>query len=75
MTVRRETRVKEGLFYITMTCFDWLNLFEITNGYNLVYKQFDNLKNEGHFINGYVIMPNHLHALIAFMNKVESVND
>ena len=75
MTVRKEMKVHDGLFFVTMTCYDWLNLFDITNGYDFVYKQFDVLKNEGHFINGYVIMPNHLHALIAFMNKVQSVND
>ena len=75
MTVRKKMKVHEGLFFVTMTCFDWLNLFDITNGYDFVYKQFDILKNEGHFINGYVIMPNHLHALIAFMNKINSVND
>ena len=75
MSVRQEIREADGLFFVTMTCYDWLNLFEITNGYNFVYKQFDILKKEGHFINGYVIMPNHLHALIAFVNKNININD
>ena len=35
---------------------------------------FDHLKSKGHFINGYVIMPNHLHALIAFSNTSQSIN-
>ncbi len=58
-----------------MTCHKWINLFDIINGYDLVYKQFDVLKKEGHFINGYVVMPNHLHALIAFVNNDIVIND
>ena len=34
-----------------------------------VYKWFEYLKQNNHFITGYVIMPNHLHALIAFSNS------
>jgi len=40
--------------------------FKITNGYDAVYSWFDHLKSKGHYITGYVIMPNHLHVLIAF---------
>jgi REP element-mobilizing transposase RayT len=43
-------------------------LFELANGYEEVYKWFDHLKAKGHFILGYVIMPNHLHALLGFSN-------
>jgi hypothetical protein len=39
-----------------------------------VCKWFDHLKDKGHYINGYVIMPNHLHALIAFRNTGQSIN-
>ena len=52
----------------------WLALIEQTNGYDLVYKWFDHLKDKGHYINGYVIMPNHLHALIAFRNTGQLIN-
>ncbi len=72
------------MYFITITplrrgrlCSRWLNLFELCDGYDAVYKcrvrpviraGFDHLKNKGHYITGYVIMPNHLHALIAFRN-------
>jgi REP element-mobilizing transposase RayT len=41
---------------------------------NIIYKWFDHLKSKGHFINGYVIMPNHVHALISFINTTQSIN-
>ena len=65
MSVRREIPEYDGLYFITFTCCHWQKLFEITNGYGIVYNWFDHLKSKGHFINGYVIMPNHVHALIA----------
>ena len=42
--------------------------FDIADSYAAVYKWFQYLKQNNHFITGYVIMPNHLHALIAFSN-------
>nr|WP_262919583.1 transposase [Niabella hibiscisoli] len=32
------------------------------------------MKNKGHYIVGYVIMPNHIHVLIAFRNTIQSIN-
>jgi len=74
MSVRRAIPNKDGLYFITITCAEWLWLFEITKGYDIVYKWFDHLRSKGHFICGYVIMPNHLHALIAFRNTGQSIN-
>lgn len=50
------------------------SLFDITNSYDLVYKWFDYLKDNGHYVIGYVIMPNHLHAVIGFRNTGKSIN-
>ena len=75
MSVRRAIPETDGLYFITFTCCRWLKLFEMTNGYDIVYKWFDYLKTNGHFITGYVIMPNHVHALIAFRNtQGKSIN-
>ena len=63
-----------GIFFITFTCHKWLPLIDITNGYDLVYKWFDHLQVNGHYIIGYVIMPNHLHVLIGFHNIGKSIN-
>ena len=75
MSVRREITEYNGVYFITITCSKWLHLFDIAQGYEEVYKWFDHLKSKGHFIVGYVIMPNHLHVLIGFRNtKGESIN-
>ncbi|HTH56914.1 MAG TPA: hypothetical protein VL728_12780, partial [Cyclobacteriaceae bacterium] len=70
MAVRREMPEYDGIYFITITCGDWLHLFEQANAYDAVYKWFDHLKHRGHFILGYVIMPNHLHAMIGFRNTM-----
>lgn len=74
MPVKRKITESEGVFFITFTCFQWMPLIEQTNSYDMVYKWFDHLILNGHYINGYVIMPNHVHALIAFRNTGKSIN-
>ena len=60
-------------YFCTFTCKNWLNLFEITNLYDEIYKWFNILINKGNEIEGFVIMPNHLHLLI-FVNENENIN-
>jgi hypothetical protein len=36
--------------------------------------EFDHLKLKGHRVNGYVIMPNHMHVLIEFINAEKKIN-
>lgn len=74
MSTKREIPDRDGVYFITFTCYKWLSLFEITKGYDIVYKWFDFLKSKGHYIIGYVIMPNHVHALIGFSNTETSIN-
>ena len=75
MSVRSEIPNYNGVYFITVTNSHWLNLFEISQSYFTVYKWFDFLKCMGHFIIGYVIIPNHLHTLIAFRNtQGQSIN-
>ena len=73
MAVKQQISAPDGTYFITITCFNWLHLFEISNSYDCVYKWFNVLKKGGHYINGYVIMPNHLHALISFVNTGKSI--
>ncbi len=70
----QKIQATDGTYFITITCCNWLHLFEISNAYNCVYKWFDVLRTNGHYINGYVIMPNHLHALISFSNTGKNIN-
>lgn len=74
MPVRLKIPYDSGLFFITFTCARWLPLIKQTNSYDLFYKWFDYLKHQGHFINAYVIMPNHFHAIIGFRKSNKSIN-
>src|ERR1043166_7312072 len=74
MPVRKDIPYKEGLFFITFTCYKWLSLIEQTNGYDLVYGWFDHLKKHGNQIAGFVIMPNHIHTLIDFIHSEKKIN-
>ena len=74
MPVKTQIPYDHGIFFITFTCFRWISLIDISNSYDLVYKWFDYLKQKTHHITGYVIMPNHVHALIGFRNTGKSIN-
>jgi REP element-mobilizing transposase RayT len=66
---------KSGMYFITFTCYQWLPLIELTNGYNFVYNWFRALTAKGHVITGYVIMPNHLHLLLYYLHAGSSLNN
>lgn len=74
MSIGRKIVVPNGIFFITLTCARWLPLFQITNGYDAVYRWFNYLKEQQHYIAGYVIMPSHVHALLAFSSNPVSIN-
>ena len=74
MPVKRNIPYTSGMFFITFTCHKWLPLLAKVNGYDIIYKWFDLLKDNGHSVNGYVVMPNHVHALISFINTKQSIN-
>lgn len=74
MPVNKSHLYDPGIYFVTFTNYNWLPLFEITNAYELVYKWFDYLKTNGHHVNAYVIMPNHLHALVGFTAGTKSLN-
>ncbi|MBX2898876.1 MAG: hypothetical protein KF775_04475 [Cyclobacteriaceae bacterium] len=74
MSTKRQIVESSGIYFVTITCYEWMPLFESIKGYDIVYKWFDYLKQLGHYVTGYVIMPNHLHALIAFRHSDKSIN-
>ena len=74
MPVRKAIAEKDGVYFITFTCTNWLPLFKICNAYHSVYNWFNHLKQEGHYIIGYIIMPNHVHTIIAFSNTGKTIN-
>ena len=64
MPIRRKIPFREGNYFITFTCFQWMPLIRLIQGYDLVYQWFDKLYLLGHYVCGYVIMPNHIHLMI-----------
>ena len=63
-----------SIYFITFTCHNWLPLIERTNAYDAVYKWFDYLHEKDMFVAGYVVMPNHVHALLYFPHMPRSLN-
>ena len=74
MPVRKAIAEKDGVYFTTFTCNNWLPLFKLCNAYDAVYTWFNHLKQQGHYIIGYVIMPSHIHAIIAFSNTGKIIN-
>ena len=62
------------MFFISFTCARWLPLFELTDGYDAVYNWFNYLKQQNHHIVAYVIMPSHIHVLIAFRTSKTKIH-
>jgi REP element-mobilizing transposase RayT len=75
MPVRFQHDQKENSFYfITFTCYKWLQLFKEVNAYDTVHKWFDHLYKNNIYVTGYVIMPNHVHVLLYFPAMPKSLN-
>jgi len=74
MAIRKPEITESGYYFITFTCYKWLPLIELANGYDLVYKWFAHMNKEDHRVIGYVIMPNHLHLLLAYQHSDKSLN-
>jgi len=62
------------MYFCTFTCYQWLPLIDIVNGYDMVYGWFDHLKQQGYGTVAYVIMPNHVHTILYFPNAGFDLN-
>ena len=71
MPTKKSKYDKNAFYFFTITCYKWLQLFEITNFYDHIYNWFDILKYYGVKTVSYVIMPNHLHAIIFFPDNIK----
>ena len=75
MAIKLQHSNSFSTYFITFTCAEWLPLIETTNSYDLVYNWFATLKEKYNAdIIAYVIMPNHLHAIIHFNNEGFDLN-
>ncbi len=66
MAIRRKQDDSTLFYFCTFTCYNWLPLVDKVKGYDLVYKWFDYLKDQGYGTVAYVIMPNHVHMILYF---------
>ncbi len=75
MGIKRKHSSAYSSWFCTFTCWNWLHLFEITDGYDLVYNWFEFLrvKKKAEVI-AYVIMPNHVHLILYFENENFELN-
>jgi hypothetical protein len=64
----------KGVYFCTVTCYQWLSLILKANAYHSVYRWFAHLKNDGACVTGYVIMPNHFHVLVYLSHSGTSLN-
>ena len=55
---------KEVFYFITFTCYRWLPLLESTKIYDYLTFWFKKLRESGFILNGFVIMPNHIHVIL-----------
>ncbi|HEX5168642.1 MAG TPA: transposase [Cyclobacteriaceae bacterium] len=75
MSIKTARGTEYQLYFCTFTCFKWMNLFELTDGYDCVYKWFNYLKDQKHAnVVAYVIMPNHLHVILHLKDPSLSLN-
>ena len=57
------------MHFCTLTCHEWMHLFELTNSHDLAYNWFNILKRNAIDVAGYVIMPNHIHCILYLISK------
>jgi putative transposase len=74
MAIRTKHDNHYQMHFCTFTCYNWLSLFEIVDGYDLVYKWFNVLKQKGYETIAFVIMPNHLHTINYFPDNSYNLN-
>jgi len=74
MSVRYKREKESGQYFITFTCYGWIPLIKIVNGYDLIYKWFQFLHGKGHAVNVFVIMPNHVHLILFVHEPEQSLN-
>lgn len=56
MAVKTRQENTQAVYFVTFTCFKWLNLFSITHIYDSIYKWFNYIETKGVYVLGFVIM-------------------
>ncbi|MBV6644927.1 MAG: transposase [Cyclobacteriaceae bacterium] len=64
----------DGFYFVTFTCYRWLNLLRDSDIYDYLRFWFSKLSANGCNICGYVIMPNHMHLVLYLEDDRVSLN-
>ncbi len=72
MSVKKIHYEVDTFYFITFTCLNWNELFEITSLYDNIYSWFEKLEKEGVYNCGYVIIPNHIHLLV-YLSRINKI--
>ncbi len=75
MSIKTTHSNQPALYYITFTCHQWLPLFDLVNGYDLVCNWFRILNDKFAVkTTAYTIMPNHVHCILFFPTAEYDLN-
>jgi len=75
MAIKLQHTDSFSTYFVTFTCARWIPLIKMTNRYDLVYNWFAVLKSKYNAdVEAYVIMPNHVHAILHFHLKGFNLN-
>jgi putative transposase len=74
MTLGKRHAPTGGIYFCTFVCWDHLHLIARTNCYDAIYEKLLRWVDKGCAVNGFVIMPNHVHLLL-YVPPGLSVND
>ncbi len=75
MATHRLHDQRQSFYFVTLTCFRWLNLLDHSKTYDYLPFWFSKIDEAGCSLNGYVIMPNHIHFVIYFYSEDKTLND
>ncbi len=74
MSTKKEKYNKDTFYFCTITCYQWIPLFDLTKLYDHNYKWFKILKSKNIYVVGYIIMPNHLHFIVYYPETTININ-
>ena len=74
MATHQKHLEKNVFYFITFTCYRWLNLFERTQIFDFIPVSFTQLSTKDIKVVGFVIMPNHIHFVVFTGGKSQNLN-
>ena len=75
MAIKTSHDTAHSTWFITFTCYNWIPLFKITSGYDLVYSWLKLISSKYQIKTvAFVIMPSHVHLLLQLENEAINLN-